>query len=258
MSALMAVRAIARIPEAGAAAWTPASLGSDLALWLDADDAGTITLTSGTVSQWDDKSGNGRHASTTTAADRPSSVANVQNGRAVMRFDSDRLNASVAANTFDNGIQISLVMVKTGTAFTNEALPALRTASNLGRGYDRYNAVIVNNAAGSTYTSTVNLRTATSWMVLSSRTNASGANEWKDGTSVLSSTTAYAYQDTATQMQFGRRADGVTAFRGDVGEIVVTQFLSTDNRQKLEGYLAHRWGLSGNLPGDHPYKSAAP
>jgi hypothetical protein len=27
---------------------------------------------------------------------------------------------------------------------------------------------------------------------------------------------------------------------------------------KAEGYLAHKWGLAGNLPSDHTYKSSAP
>ena len=28
--------------------------------------------------------------------------------------------------------------------------------------------------------------------------------------------------------------------------------------EKAEGYLAHKWGLTSNLPSDHPYKSSAP
>ena len=28
--------------------------------------------------------------------------------------------------------------------------------------------------------------------------------------------------------------------------------------EKAEGYLAHKWGLEGNLPDDHPYKNTAP
>tara|TARA_B100000424_G_scaffold181773_1_gene140655 strand:- start:530 stop:754 length:225 start_codon:yes stop_codon:yes gene_type:complete len=28
--------------------------------------------------------------------------------------------------------------------------------------------------------------------------------------------------------------------------------------EKAEGYLAHKWGLTGNLPVTHPYKSSAP
>lgn len=34
--------------------------------------------------------------------------------------------------------------------------------------------------------------------------------------------------------------------------------LSVSNRQKLEGYLAHKWGLTNNLPSDHPYKYEPP
>ena len=40
--------------------------------------------------------------------------------------------------------------------------------------------------------------------------------------------------------------------------IVSSTLLSTTNRQKLEGYLAHKWGLTANLPADHPYKTAVP
>jgi hypothetical protein len=29
-------------------------------------------------------------------------------------------------------------------------------------------------------------------------------------------------------------------------------------RQTIEGYLAHKWGLAGNLPAAHPHKAAAP
>jgi hypothetical protein len=28
--------------------------------------------------------------------------------------------------------------------------------------------------------------------------------------------------------------------------------------EKAEGYLAHKWALTGILPGGHPYKSSAP
>jgi hypothetical protein len=33
---------------------------------------------------------------------------------------------------------------------------------------------------------------------------------------------------------------------------------TTDNRQKLEGYLAWKWGMVPNLPVDHPYKTSPP
>jgi Immunoglobulin domain/PA14 domain len=40
--------------------------------------------------------------------------------------------------------------------------------------------------------------------------------------------------------------------------IVINGTVSTADRQKLEGYLAHKWGMTANLPAIHPYKSVAP
>jgi len=33
---------------------------------------------------------------------------------------------------------------------------------------------------------------------------------------------------------------------------------ATSDREKVEGYLAHKWGLKANLPAGHPYKTSAP
>jgi len=33
---------------------------------------------------------------------------------------------------------------------------------------------------------------------------------------------------------------------------------SDSDRQRVEGYLAHKWGCEGDLGSDHPYKSSAP
>jgi len=58
----------------------------------------------------------------------------------------------------------------------------------------------------------------------------------------------------------GANAGATTSFfDGDIAEIVVVQdALGTSDREKLEGYLAWKWGLEGNLPSGHPYKNAAP
>ena len=51
--------------------WRPNELGSSLAMWLDAEDTASITLNGVNVSQWADKSGNGRNASQATASAQP-------------------------------------------------------------------------------------------------------------------------------------------------------------------------------------------
>lgn len=44
-----------------------------------------------------------------------------------------------------------------------------------------------------------------------------------------------------------------------VAEILIyNDFLNTAQNQKLEGYLAWKWGLVNNLPGNHPYRTQPP
>jgi hypothetical protein len=49
------------------------------------------------------------------------------------------------------------------------------------------------------------------------------------------------------------------AFLGNIGEVITyPTALTTLDRQKVEGYLAWKWGLQANLPVGHPYKNAPP
>jgi hypothetical protein len=45
---------------------------------------------------------------------------------------------------------------------------------------------------------------------------------------------------------------------GWVGEVIMIDEEGADKRQRIEGYLAHKWGLTANLEPDHPYKTTAP
>jgi hypothetical protein len=50
-----------------------------------------------------------------------------------------------------------------------------------------------------------------------------------------------------------------TPMDGDFAEVLVVRgAVDLTTRQKIEGYLAWQWGLEGDLPVDHPYKSAPP
>lgn len=40
--------------------------------------------------------------------------------------------------------------------------------------------------------------------------------------------------------------------------VFIDRKLTTVERQKLEGWAAHKYGLTGNLPADHPYKTLVP
>ena len=80
-----------------------------LQLWLDAADATTLyDATSGgnlvstdgaTVARWQDKSGNNRHATQSTANARPLLKTAVLNSKSVVRFDGSNDFLSVASNS---------------------------------------------------------------------------------------------------------------------------------------------------------------
>jgi len=43
------------------------------------------------------------------------------------------------------------------------------------------------------------------------------------------------------------------------GELIILDYIpSTLEREKFQGYLAHKWGIADKLPADHPYKVNAP
>ena len=52
---------------------------------------------------------------------------------------------------------------------------------------------------------------------------------------------------------------GYQSLNGDVAEFVVfTSTLSDADRDRVHGYLAHKWGQTASLPGGNPYKTTAP
>ena len=52
---------------------------------------------------------------------------------------------------------------------------------------------------------------------------------------------------------------GGAFYIGVVHEMLIfNESLSLNRQLRIEGYLAHKWGLSGNLSANHPFKNAAP
>jgi hypothetical protein len=49
--------------------------------------------------------------------------------------------------------------------------------------------------------------------------------------------------------------DSGDKWQGTISEILIfTKAVSVSERQQIEGYLAHKWGLVNSLPASHPYK----
>jgi hypothetical protein len=75
--------------------WTPQQ-ASGLAIWLDAADPNTVVggTTADAVTQWNDKSGNGRNAVSATNGRPTYQTTSLQNGNNTLRFNNDSMQAS--------------------------------------------------------------------------------------------------------------------------------------------------------------------
>lgn len=258
--ALLANRGLHKRPGG----WSPKQLGT-LSLWLDADDATTITTSTG-VSQWDDKSGNSRNLIQPTGSNQPTWVKGEQSGRAVARFDGT--NHFMYPNPED------VLDILTGGL---SVLAAFRPDDTTGRDVLTKTSATVNAAgewqfattSGAVFIDTVTVATTAtgsataqtmSWVL--DRSN--GSTVWRNGTQTDTDTGSpfpnTASLNTTAGIRLGARVNATTnRMKGDIFEVIVSlSTLSTDDRQKVEGYLAHKWGLTSNLPSDHPYKSIAP
>lgn len=98
--------------------------------WWDAADAASVTLDSGRVSEWRDKSGNGRHAANSTSGStQPDYVEGGRNGLSVLRFtaaSTQRLtiaSSTAAFNFLHNGTASCVMSVaKYGDSADPQAL----------------------------------------------------------------------------------------------------------------------------------------
>lgn len=89
---------------------------SDLEIWLDAEDTGTLALSANDVIQWNDKSGNSNHAFQTNITERPVLLANIQNSRPVLRFEAgDFLATNYAPSNLGNGVAVTIAINSTGS-----------------------------------------------------------------------------------------------------------------------------------------------
>jgi hypothetical protein len=232
------------------------------ALWLDASDTATITASSGSVSQWNDKSGNARHVTQGTAAAQPTTAAAAQNGLNVLSFDGgDALQGGDVLDLGTNSLSVFLV--------------ARRASGVHGTLIGKYK---VSPAAGSWLmlfesppAEAVQLRsvyiddvgskqaaqqfTSTGYNVIGEITNRSAGtitqriNKATAGTQTFTADSASS-RDTATQLTIGQllASNGVDfigsyGLAGAIAEIVVClAALNDTDRDKLETYLKDKWG----------------
>jgi hypothetical protein len=244
--------------------WNPSMIST--ALWFDAADSGTVTASSNLVSQWNDKSGNGRNLSQ-SGGNRPTYNATGQNNLGIIEFNGT--TNFLERNQTDLSSNWTCVIAAKNTNTTGNAMYIAQGSNALGNPrwqLDRNGTsarMIRMNDAGTIQTLEQGTHAASAFIQSGTGDGSligvslNGANL----TTAAAVTGVFSTNRLTIGVLYAGSVipSGTTYFNGAMFEVVYApSMLSTLDRQKVEGYLAHKWGLTANLPGDHPYKIAAP
>jgi hypothetical protein len=234
----------------------------DCALWLDAADRNTLTLSGSNVTQWNDKSGNG--VNLTAASSNPVYQSNQINGLPGLVFSgSNRLTTSYTYAT-----QTTAFIVYTTSVTNNDA----RLIDINGNGYGNigiwyapgYSPPTVTECGlwvgGSNfpqqgiYTTRAPETGVRAYSILF---NGTSSQIWRNGSQETLNATGAGFAGTANGTSISIGGSSTTgSFIGTIGEVLLFKAnLTTAQRQQVEGYLARKWGLSSNLPATHLYRS---
>ena len=250
--------------------FNPTSVGG-CTLWLDAADSSTITLSGSTVTQWNDKSGNGYN--TTSYGGTPTLLANAINGVQSISFNGSSYLTGNNTNTGSTGTFFIIATVTSGQGagqqYTNvySFSRPLNGTSNGNEIQSLCGLICINagpslamvpqrnNGNGPTFTAP-NYNSGFLHATVLDGTNMYGYGNGSPVGSVASSGNfAYTFYNVGSQTY---QLSGVLSrnyyWTGYVGELIAFNTnLSTTQRQQIEGYLAWKWGLTSSLPSSHPY-----
>jgi hypothetical protein len=225
----------------GSASFCPLSLPGLLA-WWDSSDASTLFQASnGTtpavadadpVGYCGDKSGNGKHATQTTAGSRPALKLAQQNGRNVLRFASDFLSASLPATI--QPFSVALVVKQDGTfTVTMGGVLAVPWYVTSNGGTTQVSAgTLLNSGEAATGV----------WTIVSAVFNGLGSSvQVNNKTPVVGDAGTLALSNIGIGAYYA--GEGAPAAL-DVGEaVIMAGKISSANRSALHSYLNTKWGV---------------
>ena len=240
--------------------------GSDSSTLYDATSGGSLVAADGAVARWEDKSGNARHATQGTSANRPARKTAIQASKDVLRFDgSNDFLTSTDFSDLSTGQAITALTVckrsATGSVHTiisktDGEASDITTEDGWGFRFlaDNTLHLYASKDASSTNNTSSSTVTASAFTLLAFQATAGSLTTttklYKNGTilSLLTTGSVQALDGTAYPVRIGMEPNtGVNYnhFNGDIAEVIIyDSALSDVNRAAVESYLVTKWGIS--------------
>jgi len=248
--------------------WLPSDLAS-IETWYKADAIPAGDRSGGLVNRWISSAGS--FPLTASGAARPQFIENGAAGKPVVRFDGVNdglLRGSSSLLRNPNGGAIFVVRRHASPPTTTRAIAYLSTGTRA----SPPRLALISNQIGraeasarrldgeATSLATAPSPSSTAFQLMAGVADYSVGNltQWIDGSvaGTVSMTTGSTSNTNAIGFSLGRGVSVGSYFAGDLAEVLLVRgTLTTCDRQRIEGYLAHRWGIATSLPANHPFRT---
>ena len=256
-------------------------------IWLDANDL----RQSGSITTWNDKSGKGYHCTQSTSGNRPTvSFTNLLNKRPVLTFASASSQFLTGSNAFSVGTNSFYLFI---VFKFNDSSSTFQGVFNKSLYGDKVGRIVAyKDNAGfmlALQDQPENTLTPASFTLESFSNIDTTYNIYTYGCHRSNATTHYAIMSKNGTSLFNRSYTNLAAnplpnpynimvgaynsatgnnvpitgsyLNGNIAEIIgyaPSSDMSASNIQRVEGYLAWKWGLQSKLPSNHTYYSSPP
>ena len=260
-------------------AWTPNSIS---ALFFDSENL-TYDV-SNLISSANDLSSNAVNLTQSNSANKPTRVLSIFNGLPSIRFNGTSSTGQWLASTAANALTANksslwcFSVMKNNTIVSTKNMGLMRAP--VGDGNDRGRFTCLSSEGGNSGSIFLGARRldsdsislflghtiSTNTVIVcferdyTSATTHTSLNAVRNASSASGTTGSTSNTQSATiPFVFGTESTVTNYLNADVACLVFgNTALSTTDRQKLEGWAAHKYGLTANLPAGHPYKTLIP
>lgn len=232
-----------RLLRPRATGFDPKSI-TGLYAWYDAADASSITLNGSNISQWNDKSGNGRNVVQGTAINQPAYVTNGINGKPAVAPDgvNDSLSLSAAVTGFTPKYIVGVFKPITDNGGPYVKVGGDSDGIGIGQGtgtQDTNGYSIIALHEGVSWRNSGIAMTQNAGVIISYEYESALFRSYPYGSADLADVGFV----NATNIRIGGYSFRFTD--GYVGEVLIyTRVLSSTERPRVERYLGSKWGIT--------------
>jgi uncharacterized repeat protein (TIGR02543 family) len=243
--------------------WTPADATTSLTAWYDASDSNNVTTSGTTVTSWNDSSVNGYHLN------EVGSSGTIYDGSQINGLNVINLS-STFSELYRSGIpdidvtQLAVISVgmpkaagdspNLGSVYSTDGSDklALRLGNNDTSGKINMGLKLDGTNTGMSTGNSIEIRDDVPVMLAAYYDGFNGVSRVNGGALSVTVDVADGKTFTINEIQIGRDSNTPRNYHG---EMIVLNTSDSATIQKVEGYLAWKWGMQAKLPAAHPYST---